>query len=300
MSRTFVIPVLDELTGLVTDTLPPDLSFNQLPDNEVLTPAQRRIYFPYSLDPLAGITYQENQKIYDLGLIDPVDLYSSVGSQNNAPDDFLATISVRSLSQDDTGDALITVVDSVFNPRFPSFQLPLPGPVAPTPQRVSTRYGIPLFSGDMIIVDWLNFPALSGAALITLNLSPADGCCMQQATAAWFQVSGEGPVQPGCVPPEITVVDSFPAPIYGGGVGPPTAYQLVIVGDLFEPTDLVQIGDVNGVSVIGLPLYIGPNEWQLPIEVDSNADIGPLSVAVVRAEDSGCFGTGSIDIIPFP
>lgn len=102
--------------------MPTNLSFTQLRDLDALTPSQRRLYYPNSFDPLTGIYARADQTIGELGLIDPVDLWErSSATGTSTPDDFLANISIRGPAGDPTGDALVTVVDSLFSPRFPSF-----------------------------------------------------------------------------------------------------------------------------------------------------------------------------------
>lgn len=299
MSRTFSIPVTVDLTGDVNDQLPENLTFRQLKDFEGLTPSQRRLLYPNSFDPLTGVYGRPDQVITELGLIDPVDVWSRSGAtKTSTPDDFLANISIRGPAGDPTGDALVTVVDGYFSPRFASFVVPL-APDGQTPGRVATRYGLPLFTGDMIIVDWLNRPVSPvSSAQILLNLSPCDFCCMQKATAAWFAVNSEGPVDPGCIPPVVLAISSSPSPI--AAFSPPNNYTLTISGIGFEATDVVSVASSPPGVSLGPVTYVGPAEWEAAIFVAGGAPPGFITLSVARGADLGCLDTGTIPVVPSP
>lgn len=297
MSRTFSFPVTTDLTGDVNDQLPSGLSFTQLRDPDALTPSQRRLYWPQSFDPLTGLYARPDQTITELGLIDPVDTWlRSGGAQGSSPDDFIANLSVSGPPGDPTGEALFTVVDALFRPRFPSFVIPLPDD-GQTPGRVATRYGIPFFTGDMLICDWLNRPATGNGAQILLNLAPCDFCDMQKATAAWFQVNSEGPVPPECVPPVVLGVTSVPSPIRAG-LGIPVNYVVTIAGIGFESDDVVTIASGPGGVAITNTTFVSPGEWTVDIAVLAGTLAGPLTFSVARAADAGCADTGDTFVVP--
>lgn len=295
MSRTFALPVDGDLTGLPTDLLPENLTFTQLKDLDGLTPSQRRLYYPNSFDPITGIYSRADQRIEDLGLIDPVDVWSrSGGQQGSTPDDMIASISIRAQAGDPTGDALVTVVDAFLSPRFASFVVPL-APDGQTPGRVATRYGLPIFTGDMILVDWLNRPAITNAASILLNLSPADGCCMQKATAAWFAVNGEGPVPPACTPPIVLGMTSAPAPIFA--LSPFESYTLTIPGIGFQADDVVAVSSGPPGVIISSFGFISPGEFTAVVDIPAGTPPSGFVVSVSRALDPGCSASAGLPIV---
>ncbi len=296
MSRTFSLPVTVDLTGDVNDQLPDALGFTQIRDLAGLTPSQRRLYYPESFDPLTGVYARPDKIITELGLIDPVDVWQRSGAaQGSSPDDFLANLSIRGPAGDPTGEALVTVVDSLFSPRFPSFVVPL-APDGQTPGRVATRYGIPLFTGDMIVADWLNRPASGNGAQILLNLAPCDFCCMQKATAAWFQVNGEGPVAPDCGPPVVLGLSSTPSPIRA--LFPPTVYTVTIPGIGFMPSDNVAIASSPPGVNLTSSTFVNPGEIEVTIAVAGGVLPGQIVFSVSRAGDPGCMDTGSLPVVP--
>lgn len=303
MSRTYVLPVTGELGGGPTAGLPPDLVFREQALNAsppALTRSASRQYYPFDYDPVTGIYGQINQQIVELGYIDPVELWeraSGSPDDRNAPDDFIATISVRAAFPAPDGEALFTLVDSTYSPRLPSFIIPESPAVAPTPSRVATRYGLPIFSGDVILVDWFNRPATTNAALVTVNLTPCDGCELQAAVAAW-----EAALKDCCTEgtdcsagPEALSVN--PPAITGGfAPGPPVTISVTIGGSNFNATDVISLVSVAGVSITSVP-SLGGIGWTFDLEFPP--DIPPFSPIILTVTDTaGC--ADSIQILVFP
>jgi hypothetical protein len=303
MSRTYGIPFTGRLTGLAGvfsgDKLPDALVFKQNLNALNSSPAQRRIYLPSSFDVNTGTTTRPDQVVVDLGFIDPVDLFLKSGPPNQAsPDDFLATLSVQGPFGDPTGEAQITVIASDSSPRFASFVIPQPSDGF-TVGRVASRYGIPILTGDTIVLDWLTVPVSGPGGIITLNLSPADGCCMQQAMAAWFAVNGQGPPTPSCDPPVINSFDSIPAPIFSGA-GAPVDYTVDLDGTGFLADDIVTIESAPaGVTLLG-SLFVSPVLWTTGVRVLAGTLGGNIVFRITRVGDPTCFDEISVPLVPLP
>ena len=177
MSRTIYLPVTGDLTGLATDGPPPGLLLRSQAERVSALPRTiARQYFPFSFDYLTDTYGQADQIIADLGVLDPVELWERCGPRGslNAPDDFIATLSIR--SGDDTGTAEAQVIDSGGSPRRTALSFPGAG---------ATHYGIPLFTGDRILVVWSVAPLGGTAATVILNLTEGDQMPLQRASAAW-------------------------------------------------------------------------------------------------------------------
>lgn len=303
MSRTYVLPVSNNITGDIDDALPSELVFREQARNAdppTLTRSASRQYYPFDFDPVTGIYGQANQVIEDLGYIDPVELWERAGANpndRNAPDDFIATISVRAGGGDPTGEALCTLVDSVFSPRLPSFILPEVGPpVSPTPSRLATRYGLPVFSGDIILIDWFNRPVTTEAAIVTINLTPCDGCALQAAVAAWQAAQKDCCAAEECDAPVVTNIIPDPSPILGG-IGAPVNYGLDINGSGFLPTDVITLVGDPGI-VPGIPFHVSGALWTLPIAVAAFTPSGPFTVEVARVGAPTCSDSADGFVVP--
>ncbi len=183
MSRTLYLPVTHDLTGSTLDAFPVGLLMRSRANALAggLARSTARQYFPFSFDYLTGTYGQADQIIADLGVIDPVELWERCGPQGarNAPDDYIATLSIRSV--DGTGDAIAQVIDAAGGPRG--------GPIA-LAGAGATQYGIPLFTGDRITVAWLNRPVTDDSATVILNLTEGAGMELQSAAAAWELANG--------------------------------------------------------------------------------------------------------------
>jgi len=180
MSRTLYLPVTGDLTGLLDDGGPPNLVLrsqaNRAGPATTLPRTVARQYFPFGYDYPTTAYSQVDQVITDLGVLDPVELWEKCGPVGslNAPDDFIATLSIR--SSDDTGTARAQVLDAGGSPRGAPIDFPGAG---------ATRYGIPLFTGDRISLTWLVGPVTDNSATVILNLTEGDKMQLQKAIAAW-------------------------------------------------------------------------------------------------------------------
>jgi hypothetical protein len=185
MSRTLYLPVTNDLTGNTLDVLPAGLLMrSQANELELGLPRTvARQYFPFGYDYPADAYNQADQVITDLGVIDPVELWEKCGPQGarNAPDDYIATLSIRSV--DGTGDAIAQVIDAAGGPR--GAPIPLAG-------AGETQYGIPLFTGDRIAVTWDNRPVTNDTATVILNLTEGAEMELQEAAAAWQLANAGG------------------------------------------------------------------------------------------------------------
>ncbi len=185
MSRTLYLPVTNDLTGDTLDVLPAGLLMrSQANELELGLPRTvARQYFPFGYDYPADAYSQADQVITDLGVIDPVELWERCGPQGarNAPDDYIATLSIRSV--DGTGDAIAQVIDAAGGPR--GAPIPLVG-------AGETQYGIPLFTGDRITVIWDNRPVTNDTATVILNLTEGAEMELQEAAAAWQLANAGG------------------------------------------------------------------------------------------------------------
>ncbi|MEE8508444.1 MAG: hypothetical protein V3T07_05210 [Myxococcota bacterium] len=185
MSRTLYLPVTNDLTGDTLDVLPAGLLMrSQANELELGLPRTvARQYFPFGYDYPTDAYSQADQVITDLGVIDPVELWERCGPQGarNAPDDYIATLSIRSV--DGTGDAIAQVIDAAGGPR--GAPIPLVG-------AGETQYGIPLFTGDRITVIWDNRPVTNDTATVILNLTEGAEMELQEAAAAWQLANAGG------------------------------------------------------------------------------------------------------------
>ena len=158
-SRTFFLPVTGVLTGLDTDALPDD-QFNQPKGDSRNT--LDRVFYPEGYNPSTAV----GSPIGDLGVIDPVKLWSSTGNPNE--DDFVLNLSVAA-ADGSPAVARFWVADPSGLTRFGPFELP----IAPaSPFQANTRYAIPILTGDRVFVEWATPPAAPGANIIA-NLTPA-------------------------------------------------------------------------------------------------------------------------------
>lgn len=300
MSRTYVLPVTVSLTGDFADNLPEDLVFRDLAASKdpALPRSVARQYFPFEFDPVAQVYNQANQVIEELGVIDPVELWertASTPAARNAPDDFIATISVTGPPGDPTGDAIFVVVDSNNVPRLPPIFLPAAPYTVPFPPRVATRYGLPIFTGDRIVVAWGNRPTTGESATVIVNLTPCDACELQTAAAAWATALKDCCEGGSTCDLTVAIITSAPGPVLGG-IGVIGNYVITILGSNFLPTDLVNLTAPPGVS-LGIPL-ITPTDITINMTVDPFTPPGNMVFEVVRFDDPTCSATGNLPIIP--
>lgn len=294
MSRTYFLPVTVDLTGNANDNLPPELVFrDQSASLDPFLPRSiARQYFPYEYDFISEVYNQANQVITELGVIDPVELWERTAEtpdKRNAPDDFIATVSVHGPNGDFTGTGGFTVIDATGSPRFPEFELPI-GVAAPG--RVATRYGIPLFTGDRILARWVNRPVSGDSGFVIVNLTPCDGCELQTAAAAWEQA-----LKDCCgdtCPKGVDLVTSIPSPILT--LPGPESYILTITGTGFLIDDV--ISSVNGDVVITGPPIFGGTTWQVPIDVTTPTPGPQDAIKIESAADAQCFTLAAIFVAP--
>ncbi len=313
MSRTYFLPVTVAIDGNVASGLPPNLLFRDQADS--VDPALRRtasrMMLPLGYDYPLEVYNQADQVIANLGLIDPVELWERSGQagDRNAPDDFLATVSINGPTGDTSGVAMVTIVDANLRPRFAPFTL---GSSSPAPY--ATRYGIPLFTGDRLLVDWTIAPLGGSSAFVTVSLTPCFGCELQTATALWVEAlqdcCEEGIPAETCFAVLTAVIEDLtsglvtPLGVPGPGLGvlsPPGGgpYQLDVTMDTaFDIADytievlrngvpLVLGAPPNFASVISLPA--GPPGTQTIWRFEMGGGIpASFSVRVTKTANPAC------------
>ncbi len=263
MSRTYFLPVTVDLDGNPASIIPANLLFRQS-DSPTLARTISRILFPLDYEYELELYNQADQVIGSLGSIDPVELWERSGQagDRNAPDDFLATVSVTGPTGDTSGIAEVTILDPNLRPRFAPFLLGSDPETAP----YASRYGIPLITGDQLLFSWATPPAGGTSAFVTVNLTPCDACELQTAAALWNQALKaccEAPVS--CLAPGSAVaIDNFGAvtPLtVGPGGGPGTDIAVAVppasgvwslnvdMGTTFDPADYTAEVLVNGAAI---------------------------------------------------
>jgi len=319
MSRTYYLPITITLDGDPASGIPPNLLFRDQADttDPAIPRTVSRLLFPRQYDYVAEVYNQADQVIGTLGAIDPVQLWERSGSagDRNAPDDFVATVSVHGPTGDTSGIAQVTIIDGNLRPRSAPFLLGS-SPAAP----YATRYGIPLFTGDQLLFSWQTEPNAGTSGFVTVNLTPCDGCELQRAAAAWVLALKDccAEVAPSCLLPsaaEVTNNIGGTASItVGSGIAnalpvlvPPGTgiYQLdVTMAATFDPADYTFEVLVDGVAI---PLGFGPNfasVSSLPIgppgtqdtwhvEFTISAPLGPdlVELRVTETADPSCVFT---------
>ena len=319
MSRTYYLPITITLDGDPASGIPPNLLFRDQADttDPAIPRTISRLLFPRQYAYVAEVYNQADQVIGTLGAIDPVQLWERSGSagDRNAPDDFIATVSVHGPTGDTTGIAQVTIIDGNLRPRSAPFLLGS-SPAAP----YATRYGIPLFTGDQLLFSWQTEPNAGTSGFVTVNLTPCDGCELQRAAAAWVSALKDccAEVAPSCLLPSAAeVTDNIGGATsisIGSGIAnalavlvPPGTgvYQLdVTMAATFDPADYTFEVLVDGVaiplgfgpnfaSVAGLPVGPAGTQDTWHVEFTLSTPIGPdlVELRVTETADPSCVFT---------
>ncbi len=265
MSRTYYLPVTVTLDGDPSSVIPSNLLLRDQADNPDpgLPRTVARQLFPFGYDFPSDTYAQADQVIGTLGVVDPVELWERSGAahERNAPDDFIATISIAGPAGDPTGIASVTIIDANLQPRSASVLL---GSAPSAPYR--TRYGIPLLTGDRLLLAWDTPPVSGSQAFVSLNLTACDGSALQSAAAAWLVALKDccDDTPPACdTPSAAAVTDDNGAitPLSVGGGGNPGSVQAVLV----PPGSGVYMLDVT------LPATFDPADYTVEVLVDGSA-----------------------------